>query len=160
MSKLINISELSKKLRIIHPKDNKPMNYILRYWEKEFKQIKPKIINNRRYYSENQVEIIKLIKYLLKDKGMTIKGAKIVLNSKINKLDEHNYDSLKANFYKFNIKEKSNKLLTRIKNLKSNYLLCGGSFFSIKNSCFLVLGLYFLSFNLSLAFSPFVGFFA
>ena len=118
MSKLINISELSKKLRIIHPKDNKPMNYILRYWEKEFKQIKPKIINNRRYYSEDQVEIIKLIKYLLKDKGMTIKGAKIVLNSKINKLDEHNYDSLKAKYYKLNIKEKSNKLLTRIKNLK------------------------------------------
>ena len=118
MSKLINISELSKRLRIIHPKDNKPMNYILRYWEKEFKQIKPKIINNRRYYSEDQVEIIKLIKYLLKDKGMTIKGAKIVLNSKINKLDEHNYDSLKANYYKLNLKEKSNKLLNRIKNLK------------------------------------------
>ena len=118
MSKLINISELSKKLRIIHPKDNKPMNYILRYWEKEFKQIKPKIINNRRYYSEDQVEIIKLIKYLLKDKGMTIKGAKIVLNSKINKLDEYNYDSLKTNYYKLNIKEKSNKLLTRLKNLK------------------------------------------
>ena len=118
MSKLINISELSKKLRIIHPKGNKPMNYILRYWEKEFKQIKPKIINNRRYYSEDQVEIIKLIKYLLKDKGMTIKGAKIVLNSKINKLDEYNYDSLKANYYKLNIKEKSNKLLIRLKNLK------------------------------------------
>ena len=33
-------------------------------------------------------------------------------------------------------------------------------FFSTKYSCFLVLGLYFLSFNLSLAFSPFVGFFA
>ena len=118
MSKLINISELSKKLRIINLKNSKPMNYILRYWEKEFKQIKPKIINNRRYYSEDQVEIIKLIKYLLKDKGMTIKGAKIVLNSKINKLDEYNYDSLKTNYYKLNIKEKSSNLLTRIKNLK------------------------------------------
>ena len=118
MSKLINISELSKKLRIINPKDSKPMNYILRYWEKEFKQIKPKIINNRRYYSEDQVEIIKLIKYLLKDKGMTIKGAKIVLNSKINKLDEYNYDSLKATYYKLNIKKKSSNLLTRIKSLK------------------------------------------
>ena len=118
MSKLINISELSKKLRIINPKDSKPMNYVLRYWEKEFKQIKPKIINNRRYYSEDQVEIIKLIKYLLKDKGMTIKGAKIVLNSKINKLDEYNYDSLKAGYYKLNIKEKSSNLLTRIKSLK------------------------------------------
>ena len=118
MSKLINISELSKKLRIINLKNSKPMNYILRYWEKEFKQIKPKIINNRRYYSEDQVEIIKLIKYLLKDKGMTIKGAKIVLNSKINKLDEYNYDSLKAGYYKLNIKEKSSNLLTRIKSLK------------------------------------------
>ena len=120
MSKLINISELSKKLRIIHPKGNKPMNYILRYWEKEFKQIKPKIINNRRYYSEDQVEIIKLIKYLLKDKGMTIKGAKIVLNSKINKLDDHNLDSLKADYYKKNLKEKSVKILSKINNLKKH----------------------------------------
>ena len=118
MSKLVGISEMSKILNLIDPSTKKPQNHILRYWEKEFKQIKPKIINNRRYYSEDQVEIIKLIKYLLKDKGMTIKGAKIVLNSKINKLDEHNYDSLKANYYKLNIKEKSNKLLTRIKNLK------------------------------------------
>ena len=43
---------------------------------------------------------------------------------------------------------------------KNSYLLCGGSFFSTKNSCFLVLGLYFFSLSLLLAFSPFVGFFA
>ena len=42
---------------------------------------------------------------------------------------------------------------------KNNYLLCGGSFFSIKTSCFLVAGLYFLAFNLTLAFSPPAGFF-
>ena len=63
---------------------------------KEFRQIKPKIINKRRYYSSNQVEIIKLINFLVKEKGMTIKGAKSVLNSNINKLDDYNSDSLKA----------------------------------------------------------------
>ena len=51
MNKLINISELSRLLEIINLKTKKPSNYILRYWEKEFKQIKPIIIKNRRYYS-------------------------------------------------------------------------------------------------------------
>ena len=51
MNKLINISELSKILNLIDPKTKKPLNHILRYWEKEFKEIKPKKINNRRYYS-------------------------------------------------------------------------------------------------------------
>ena len=50
MSKFINISELSKQLKLINSKTKKPLNYIIRFWEKEFKFIKPKIINNRRYY--------------------------------------------------------------------------------------------------------------
>ncbi len=54
MSKLINISELCKLLNLIDPKTKKPLNYILRYWEKEFPQIKPKKINNRRYYSKKK----------------------------------------------------------------------------------------------------------
>ena len=60
----------------------------MRYWEKEFKEINPKKINNRRYYSSKQVEIIKMIKFLLKNKGMTISGVKKLLNSNINKLDD------------------------------------------------------------------------
>ena len=76
MNKIINISELSKILNLIDPKTKKPLNHILRYWEKEFKEIKPKKINNRRYYSPKQVEIIKMIKFLLKNKGMTISGVK------------------------------------------------------------------------------------
>ena len=44
--------------------------------EKEFTQIKPTVLRNRRYYTSKQVEIIKLIKFLLKDKGMTINGVK------------------------------------------------------------------------------------
>ena len=62
MNKLLNISEVSKILNLIDPKTKKPQNHILRYWEKEFKEIKPKKINNRRYYSLKQVEIIKMIK--------------------------------------------------------------------------------------------------
>ena len=72
MNKLITISELSKQLKLVSIKNGKPLNHILRYWEKEFKQIKPKIINKRRYYSFKQVEIIKFIKFLLKDKSKKI----------------------------------------------------------------------------------------
>ena len=119
MSKLITISELSKKLNLINPKNKKPQNHVLRYWESEFKLIKPKIINKRRYYSNKQIEYIKLIKYLLKDQGMTIKGVKNVLNSNVNELDEGNIDSLKANLFKKRIKDKSNLLLKKIENLKN-----------------------------------------
>ena len=76
MTKLIKISELSKILDLTTSSKKKTSNHIIRYWEKEFKQIKPKIINNHRYYSKDQVEIIKLIKFLLKDKGLTISGQK------------------------------------------------------------------------------------
>ena len=107
MNKLITISELSKHLNLVSIKNGKPLNYILRYWEKEFKQIKPKIINKRRYYSFKQVEIIKFIKFLLKDKGMTIIGVKKVLKSNINKLDDYNSHSLKAHYFKNNLKIKS-----------------------------------------------------
>ncbi len=118
MNKLINISELSKIINLIDPKSKKPLNYILRYWEKEFKEIKPKKINNRRYYSPDQVQIIKMIKYLLKNKGMTITGVKNMFNSKINKLDVDNFDSLKADYHKLNLKTKSKRLLERINKIK------------------------------------------
>ena len=118
MNKLINISDLSKILRLVDDK-NKPRNHILRYWEKEFSQIRPKIINKRRYYSVEQVEIIKKINFLLKTEGITINGVKNILNKKINKLDDYNSHSLKAMYYKKSFKEKSKTLLNKIKNLKN-----------------------------------------
>ena len=118
MEKLINISELAIKLDLVNPKNKKPLNYILRYWEKEFPQIKPKIINKRRYYSKEQVEIFKLIKYFLKNQGLTINGVKNILNSKINKLDDYNYNSLKASYLKNKFKIKSEKILSRLNRLK------------------------------------------
>lgn len=112
--KLITISELSKKLNLIDPINKKPQNYILRFWEKKFRQIKPRIINKRRYYSIKQIQIIELINYLLKERGLTIEGAKNVLNTDINKLDEYNSNSLKAQY----IKKKTRVILNKIRNLK------------------------------------------
>ena len=119
MSKLINISSVSKKLNLIDPITKKPLNHILRYWEKEFKQIKPKIINKRRYYSDKQVKIIKMIKLLLKNKGMTIQGVKNLLNFDTNKLDDTNSDSLKKEYYKSLIQIRSKSLLEKINKIKS-----------------------------------------
>ena len=119
MSKLINISELSKQLKLINSKTKKPLNYIIRFWEKEFKFIKPKIINNRRYYSKEQVERIKMVKYLLKDQGMTIAGVNKFLNNKVNKLDDYDSFSLKASYYKKEIEDKSKKILYKLNKLKS-----------------------------------------
>ena len=96
MSKYLNISELSKVLKLVDPKTKKPLNHILRYWEKEFKVIKPKKINNRRYYSSKQVETIKIINDLLKNKGMTLSGVKNMINLKINKLDDNDTHSLRT----------------------------------------------------------------
>ena len=119
MSKLLNITALSKQLNLINPKTKKTKNYVLRYWEKEFKEIKPKKINNRRYYTSKQVNTIKLIKFLLKEKGLKISGVKKILNSNINKLDDYNVDSLKSNYNKILFKEKTRKLLNKLNNLKN-----------------------------------------
>jgi DNA-binding transcriptional MerR regulator len=117
MSKFFKISEVSVYLDLVNPLSKKPLNHILRYWEKEFRQIKPKKINNRRYYSTEQVEIIKKIKFLVKNKGMTISGAKKLLKLNINKLDDYDLDSLKAD-YKNSLRDKSKNLLNKIENLK------------------------------------------
>jgi DNA-binding transcriptional MerR regulator len=83
------ISEVAELLNLINPNTGKVSTHTLRFWEKEFKQIKPKIFaGNRRYYSKNTIEILKKIKFLLKDKGMTIKGVKKHLLDDESKLDE------------------------------------------------------------------------
>ena len=118
MKKYVSISELSKELNLVNTTTKRPLNYILRFWEQKFRQIKPKIINKRRYYSLEQVQLIKLINFLLKNKGLTINGVKNLLNSNINKLDDYNSHSLKTDYFKKNLKEKSFKVLEKIKKLK------------------------------------------
>ena len=119
MHKLISITELSNKLKLIDDKTKKPSNHILRYWEKEFSEIKPTFINKRRYYGIKQIEIAKLIKFLLKDQGLTISGVKKVLKSNINNLDDYDSFSLKTRYQKQNIKNKTNKILEKIRSLKN-----------------------------------------
>ena len=118
MKKFLNISEVSIILGLVDKSNNKPLNHILRYWEKEFYQIKPRKINRKRYYSRDQIEILKKIKYLLKNKGMTISGAKKILNNNTNKLDDNDVHSLKKDYYKNNLKTKTKNLLNKIKKIK------------------------------------------
>ena len=60
-----------------------------------------------------------MIKFLIKNKGMTILGVKNLLKMKINKLDVGNNHSLKVNYYKKSLKDKSSLLLEKIKKIKS-----------------------------------------
>ena len=119
MSKLITISDLSKLLNLIDPKTKKPKNHILRYWEREFKEIRPKKIKNRRYYTSRQIDIIKRIKFLLKNKGLTINGVKKIISSNRIKLDVYNIDSLKTDYDSSFLKEKSASLLKKVNRLKN-----------------------------------------
>jgi DNA-binding transcriptional MerR regulator len=119
MNKLVRISEVSKMLNLIDPITKKPLNHTLRYWESEFKEIKPKKINNHRYYSQKQIETLKLIKFLLKNKGMTISGVKKLIKLNINKLDGNDYRSLNAGYYKNILKEKSKLVLEKLRKIKS-----------------------------------------
>ena len=112
MKKFLKISEVSVILGLVNRINKKPLNYILRYWEKEFYQIKPLKINKKRYYSPEQIKILKMIKFLMK-------GVKKMLNKNINRLDENNFHSLKKQFYKDNLKKNTKKLLEKIKNLKN-----------------------------------------
>ena len=118
MKKLINITEVTKIIGLIDKKSKKPTNSTLRYWETKFKQIKPKKINNRRYFNQKQVELLKIIKFLLKNKGMTISGVKNLLNSNINKLDDNSSISLRNDYLKNSLKFKSKKILDKISKLK------------------------------------------
>ena len=115
------ISEVAQIVGLINKKKGTLSTHTIRYWGKEFKQIRPKILaGRRRYYNNESIRIIKLIKYLLKEKGMTIKGVKSHLKSigTLN-LDDSiknivNNHSLKRN----KIKEKVNKITKIIKELK------------------------------------------
>ena len=119
MQKLIKITQLSKILNLVDTKTKKPLNHILRYWEKEFTQIKPKKINNQRYYSSKDVEILRFINFLLKVKKMTIKGAKEILRLNIKKLDGNQKFSLKNEYYKEFLETKSKSILNKVNKLKN-----------------------------------------
>jgi len=115
-----SIGEVAKILDLVNKKKGTLNTHTIRFWEKEFKQIKPKIFNgNRRYYDNDTIEKLKKVKYLLKDQGMTINGVKKVLNfNKSLKLDELVNNSINADYNLKNKLKKISDLLKQLKNLK------------------------------------------
>ncbi len=112
------IGEAALEIGLINEK-NKPNTHTLRFWEKNFKQIKPKILfGNRRYYSNKDIYILKLIYNLLKKQGMTIVGAKKALNSGAIKLDPSALLDIKGENLKQNLKDKVNKIRNILKKIK------------------------------------------
>ncbi|MDB4246310.1 MerR family transcriptional regulator [Candidatus Pelagibacter sp.] len=112
-----SIGEVAKILNLVNEKKGTLNTHTIRFWEKEFKQIKPNILNgNRRYYNNDTIEVLKKVKYLLKDQGMTINGAKKVLNTDRSlKLDELPNNSINGNY---SIKNKLKKISNLIKQIK------------------------------------------
>ena len=115
------IGEVAKMLNLVNKKNGNLNTHTIRFWEKEFKQIKPKILTgNRRYYDQSSIEILKKVKYLLKEHGMTINGVKKLLNNeKSLKLDEFSNNSISVDNIKIKNKLKNiSNLLKQIKKLK------------------------------------------
>jgi len=115
-----SIGEVAKQLGLINIKNGKLNTHTIRFWEKQFIQIKPKIFTgNRRYYDKSSIELLKKIKFLLKEKGMTIKGVKMALNnSKSLKLDEFSNNSITANIKIKNKLKNISSIIKYIRNLK------------------------------------------
>ena len=113
-----SIGEVAKILNLINKKNGNLNTHTIRFWEKKFKQIKPKILTGkRRYYDKTSIDILKKIKYLLKDQGMTISGVKKFLNNnKSIKLDEFSNNSISVDNIK--IKNKLKNILNLIKQIK------------------------------------------
>ena len=111
------IGEVAKILNLKTNKKGDMPTHIIRFWETQFKQIKPKILNsNRRYYDEKSINLLKKVKFLLKEQGMTINGVKKILNGEDSlELDEMANNSIKAD----NLRNKLVKISKIIKNLKN-----------------------------------------
>jgi len=115
-----SIGEVAKILDLVNVKKGTFNTHTIRFWEKEFKQIKPKILNgNRRYYNNQTIEVLKKVKFLLKEQGMTINGVKKALNSdKSLNLDELSNNSISANYNIRNKLKNISNLVKQIKKLK------------------------------------------
>ena len=57
--------------------------YVLRFWETEFPQLVPiRTDKGQRLYSEENLALLRRIKYLLHEQGLTIEGARRILASR------------------------------------------------------------------------------
>ena len=109
-----SISEVAKELNLINKKTGKLQTHTIRYWETQFKQIKPTIMaGRRRYYSSKNIKMLNYIKSLLKVEGFTIIGVKKILDSgKLESIDDP------LNFGVYKPVNKSTKVIKdKIKNI-------------------------------------------
>ena len=112
-----SIGEVAKILNLVNTKTGKLSTHTIRFWEKEFKEIKPHIFSGkRRYYDKKSLEVIKKIQFLLKNKGMTIKGVKKQLKEDNSQLDEFDNKTINKKI----IKTKINNISNIIKDLKNH----------------------------------------
>ena len=113
-----SIGEVAKLLNLVSQKTGKLNTHTIRFWEKEFRQIRPKIFSGkRRYYDNKTIKILKKIKFLLKEKGMTINGVKKhLINKNSFDLDELSYTSI--NSKNNNLKSKIEKISKLVKEIK------------------------------------------
>ena len=111
------IGEVVKILNLKSRSGHSIPTHTIRFWENEFKQIRPKILNgNRRYYDKKNIDLLKKITFLLKDEGMTINGVKKLLDKPNTiKLDVLKNKSIRGDILKNKVKRISN-ILKNIKN--------------------------------------------
>ena len=116
-----SIGEVARLLKLVNKKNGNLNTHTIRYWEKEFKIINPRIMSGkRRYYNLIEIEKLKKIQYLLKNKGLTIKGAKLFIdNNKSLDLDETSNNSINT-LNKEILKNKINKISKLVKSFKLN----------------------------------------
>ena len=114
-----SIGEVAKILNLINKKNGSLNTHTIRFWEKEFKSIKPRILTGRRrYYDNSTIETLKKIKFLLKKQGMTIKGAKKLLSESTSfNLDDLANKSINMN-NNLVLKKKISKISKLIKDIK------------------------------------------
>ena len=116
-----SIGEVARILNLVNKKNGNLNTHTIRFWEKQFKQIKPKILaGKRRYYDQHSIDVLKKIKFLLKDQGMTINGVKKLFNTnKVLNLDELSNNFISSDNIKIKNKLKNiSKLVKDIKKLK------------------------------------------
>ena len=115
-----SIGEVAKILNLINKKNGSLNTHTIRFWEKEFKIVNPIILaGRRRYYDEKSIEVLKKIKFLLKNQGMTIKGAKRALETSHSfNLDDSINKSIKVSKKNLVLKKKVAKISKLIKEIK------------------------------------------
>ena len=114
-----SIGEVAKILDLVNKRNGSLNTHTIRFWEKQFKSIKPRILaGRRRYYDRSTIETLKKIKFLLKNQGMTIKGVKKALNTSTSfNLDDLSNKSINMS-NNLVLKKKISKIAKLIKELK------------------------------------------